>query len=726
MQQSVLSEAGMLPELLIRFIDDSGKPVLTQRFRKDIPDYDIDFDIAGLKPGAYAVEASLIGQGKGPMAVVRECYTRYAAPPPWHGDKTGITDRVPAPWEPLRITGTTLACWGRTYAFNGTWLPSGIASAGQDLLSAPVKLDLVCGGNLLRPKRTRARWVERGARKARFQTRADAGALELSADFVFEFDGFVWVTLTLNPRAPVTVDKMTLEIPFRREYATLVNGAGSYLQGTGAIPESGWRKNLKTKQPIFWVGNEAAGIQWFAENLQGWFQDDPDRGVEIRPREQGVSVRINITDRPFVLKEKKVIAFGLMATPVKPKPSDWRTWRVSGTGLPRNICFMVGSATYLITPLFNYPDPREGAKKVLDKYKQEKTTGCIYLSTAVSTPFSPEFRYQGELWRRLPGPRVAQWDDKKTEVKDLLVNICPNSPDYRDFYLWKLDRAVRELDADGLYFDYGWATTCSNALHGCGWNDWLGKENPTFNILGTRELAKRVYVMMKSYKPHSIIAYHMSDVVQMPVHSFADIMVDGETLARPVGADSSYYRALPLDTFRAECMPHQWGSLVLLLSEFTRGAELFNKPMLPFLLSEQAAKPMNHFIGLILVHDSKCWNTDVHKYLAPVRAAEDTFGWDEKTDFLPYWNNAAYVRIETPVSRDVVVSAFRRPGKVMLVPFNNTDDGISVRLNVDFERLGLKQTPAFLSDALSRERFPIAGETISVPLSARSFRMLVN
>ena len=77
-------------------------------------------------------------------------------------------------------------------------------------------------------------------------------------------------------------------------------------------------------------------------------------------------------------------------------------------------------------------------------------------------------------------------------------------------------------------------------------------------------------------------------------------------------------------------------------------------------------------------------------------AVQEEFGWDEKTEFLPYWDNAKYITLDSAGTKPVVCSIFRREDKLMLVLFNDSDSDANVTLKVNFDALGVKRTPANL------------------------------
>lgn len=728
LQQTMLSEAGKYYIVRISFLDKDGKTVFEKEFQPNNFKYELDTDITSIPDGEYAIHINLICPDGRKVYEHIEDFVKYPLCVPWAGNKIGISNKVPSPWTPMETTGNTIYCWGRKYVFDDGIMPSQLISQNESILSGPIRIKAIIDGKEFTDKRKSSLCDEKSPTKIKFHEEGMIGTIAISSDISAEYDGFMWFVINLHTSTPVKVEKLSLNIPFKKSVATLTNLGDFYVKkGTGILPANGISKNLKTEEPVLWVGNEKVGLQWFAENLKNWILKKPESSAGIIPRENDVLLQFNVIDSPTVLEGKTEIAFGLMPTPVKPLSSSWRKLRPSGTGVKRNVAFTIRPVESLITPLFNYivPAPKNiiKIKDVVNDYKKKGENCLSYSSLAVMSPYCPEFLWQGELWKKVPGARAIQWDNKNIGRENLFVWICPNSPDYRDFYCSITDNAVRELELDGLYFDFGESHMCQNEIHGCGWKDNEGKLCPTFNILGTRELAKRIYILMKTYNPNSLIAYHMSGKIQMPVHSFADILVDGETLTRLVADESSYYNLLPLDTYRAEFMPHQWGVATVILSEFARSAELFKKDMKSFWRSDKAEKPMNHLIGLALIHDSKCFMGDLTRYLQPVRDAQDKFGWDEKVEFLPYWNNSEYLKILSPISTNIVISAFKRDAKLMLVPFNNTDTDNELTIKLDFDMLNIPKS-SVVKDTLDGKIYPVNHHIIKVPLKSRAFKIL--
>jgi hypothetical protein len=246
----------------------------------------------------------------------------------------------------------------------------------------------------------------------------------------------------------------------------------------------------------------------------------------------------------------------------------------------------------------------------------------------------------------------------------------------------------------------------------------------TYNILGTREIAKRIYVMMKTVNPDALILNHMSEEPAMPVMSFVDMMVDGELYCKQVAEDKSYYNAFSPAWFRAEFMSRQWGPSLAFIPQFKRGSKLYNPSTMKFWDTPAAQKPLNHFIGYILVHDTKCWpNFGVS--MDKVWAIQDQFGWDDKLKFIPYWDKNSPVTVAQPQSKLIMASTYTRPGKAMIIVLNDTDKDEIIELKLDKARVVPGNPTLTAKDATADKALEIKNSILKVSVPNREFRIII-
>jgi len=727
LQQLELSRDEELYTLRCRILDSGNNIIKEVTFQNNKYLYEDALNISDLPAGTYTIEMAFLEPAGQPIQIVSEAYTNYGfQAPAWQGNQIGISTTVPGPWVSMEVIDNSIRCWGRGYAFNNSILPCQITSQNKQMLYAPMQLLGREGGIDTTVSGVSMTWQEQTVRKINCLTQGVLGSFNVSANIAVEYDGFMWVDLHLNAASATTIEKLILEIPMKTEYATLINSGNYNLSGTGALSPSGWNKNLKEK-PIFWVGNEDVGMQWFAENLVGWHLTDPTYSVKVIPPNGGeVKVQLNLIDAPISIVGLRTISFGLQFTPVKPKVSGWRNMRLGWEygSVPMNYNL---NPYFILFKYYNYPDANQLIDGNLDRRTSLENLGktvCTYLALQAASPLTAEWRYYGNEWRQTPSSDIptAYADGSSAWLTSF---VCPNANDYREFYLWKLGGPLQANELYGLYFDWGQARLCNNTSHGCGWYDESSTLCSSYNILGARKLAERIYTAAKEHDPSAIIVSHMSGEVAMPVHGFADIMVDGENLIASVAQDESYYNLMPLDKFRAE-LTHNWGSVPAFLCEFVNASRLFRPDRVSFWDTPEALKPKRHLMGLIMVHDTQCWPIyGLETEYNNLWTIQDDFGWNDTVEFLPYWNNSQYISI-TPSDCNIVVSIYKKTGKFMLVPFNNTDAAINATLTVNMNLLGFPPGTITLRDKLTNETFSLIDGVISLPIDDRAFRILVN
>src|SRR5439155_16432574 len=80
-------------------------------------------------------------------------FKRPADPDWWvNHDKYGVQPEVPPPWMPIEWQDGVAEVWGRTIRFGDSLLPRQIVNQGQEILAAPIRLELSSGAKLAQGK----------------------------------------------------------------------------------------------------------------------------------------------------------------------------------------------------------------------------------------------------------------------------------------------------------------------------------------------------------------------------------------------------------------------------------------------------------------------------------------------------------------------------------------------------------------------------------------------
>jgi len=741
-EQSHVSIEGKTFKGYINIIGQDGRKLAGHEFVPGNLAYNETADISALPIGSYIIETVFTDQDGNKIFDERRNYWIMSKEPEWRNNLIGVSKEVPPPWEPLSRNGNIIKCWGRSYSFEKSFMPSMIESQNVKLFSGPALLKGKINGRDVEEKNCSIKWGNVNPDKASLTTESFLGTARVLSKIDMEYDGFFWVNVNITPEKDDKIEQLFIELPLSKDNTTLVNSFDYRLNGTGAL-DGYWSKNLKTK-PIFWVGSEKAGFQWFAENLSGWRLDNPQKGVEIIPNGKSLIVRLNIVDCPT--EEKIELAFGLQATPVKSRMPKWRTWRILEDDKikdPRenlslwNIAFQ----------WYNYPDLNKMVKGTVEKLEALRIKGvkvCPYVALQAASSITPEFMYYGEEWlkqpqTRTPIPTIEVCAQLDHEYRELLSLVCPTSSQYRDFFLWKLKGVLDKINFDGLYFDWAQVVPCNNALHGCRlWKDHENGSQMSLNIIGSRELAKRIYTLAKTKNPEAIIVHHASGEIAIPVQSFCDIMVDGENFnGLDLVKEKNYFNFLPLDKFRAEYMSQPWGPVAVFLPEFGINCLSFDKSAdkYSFWKTPEAQRGVRHLLGMILVHDSLCWPSwgSGFNWMLPsnpmrgIWKIQDDFGWGDELTFYPYWDNSKIIVFGGSVPKEMVLSFYRKNNgnKLLLIPFNNSDNDVSTDVKINFDKLGVKP-PAKISAVDKNDNSPVPSTDNSLRLNvkARDFKLI--
>lgn len=728
-------------KMLVQLIDDRGKTALERRQKiGNNLIYDITLDISSVAPENYRVVLKKDGK-ESSGKVFEELFRKPPAKPVWKDNKIGISDKVPVPWTNLKTNSKSVSCWGREYNFENAFLCSSIISQGKNILAAPMALR-VNGKTEYAKDSFRLKLLSSKENEVKFQQQAHYGNLLVSSDINVEFDGHVWVNMTLEPvgKAPMDISNITFEIPMRSDYAELVhNSTRGHKPGapdaSGLLPEKGWRKNLYNT-PAFWVGNEKRGLNWFAENLKGWHCKDARHSLTIEKNKETTLICLNLVDCPMKLDEKRKISFGFIATParpVNPIPMKDRNQQKYGT------------VSHLWTKYFDRHCDKNGINwdyiaKMPECFKKLKKERLFYYSSYEGvSPLSADWGYWGKLWMRNP-PQIGDYYSdtpvatREERNKQVWTKGCLNCKDFLDFKIWNFYCVFSDprCGIKDWYFDLASPLMCNNPEHDCRWTDDFGRKHMTYNLLGTRELAKRIYILIKEKNPDSLIAQHFESN-RTSVCSFCDRAADGEELVGEVAARCGYYDLVSPDYFRAAFVPETWGVQYHQLCQIYRGM-LFRLPQEAAKWDRNNPSPeivrgSLHFLAYCMLHNTDAiFGSFKYPFIEkPLWNVQDKIGMDKNVKFIPYWSKDKPI-ITTPESNRILASAYVKQNKLLLVVLNDTDkqEDVSVKLNLKSIMPGVKVPSSWDGkEVFNQEKKSVIKDGVySVKLPPRGMRLV--
>lgn len=638
------------------------------------------------------------------------------------------------PFDPVKASGNaTVEVWNRTYALGELGLPAAITTQQASVLACPVTLSLVSAGKNILPTHGTPTLSKKAQGAVEYHAEASGESVSVKVTSRIEYDGFSWYSVDIAPKTTVQAEHLTLAVPVMLEHAKYLWAGGEPSVRTTKGPlqlDRGCSKvlsqdGLQWQSPfkeMVWLGDDDRGLMWFCESEEFWRpQAYAERQQALQVHRQGevVTLRVNFISSAVELDKPVRYEFGLMATPVRPKPIGWRGWRFTLPGglFNLNMGFTKGYkgnmlvywprafwGRFYLSPLIG--DEAKYRATALEDHREGRTV-LPYLAPQVSGLGLR--RTDSGAWEDkdpLLGRYLREWETLPTKVGHQRRGECDSPAHYlcpmshwSDYALGLMRKHAR-CGADGIGILDGGSGPCSNRLHGCGYAGPQTEWRPTYSGLGVRNMCKRLLHMFiqergrerKRITGLGLDHVHGANGKVAFGGSFFDAALKGEDLNsgyylasaehRKRIRQDKYYHAnmLPLERFRIEFMCHQWGWVPVFMPQLMKSPGIDKA----WAKSPEAAKD---FLVLTLLHDCLVW-----PYWCNARAvfdtwmAKDKFGIaDDSVEFLPYWRNQGFVRSS---HERVKVSLYRKPGKIMAVVGNLSKEAQRCSVNLNLTALG--------------------------------------
>ena len=307
------------------------------------------------------------------------------------------------------------------------------------------------------------------ADSANWEWSGDSPDFHLTSKLTADCDGLCWYEIRLEPKHPVKLRSLGLEIPRDAATAKYLHSANySWSNVSQGLPEMGGKWS-SAFVPYLWLGDEERGLAWFADSDQGWHLSQPAAALGVATQGQIIAVRATLLDHEEMISAPLIIRFGLQASPVKPVSFAWRArarilhdihYESADPG-PDGRCELDllrdgGVKTVVIhdswTKYFGQMIPADAARfrRLIDACHQRKLKLLVYVGYGIART-APEIQGKHDEWSVLP---LIPWD-----------------PGYKP--------ETRGFDA-----------TCAHS----GWADWLvaGTEKLFMNMIGASILTERL------------------------------------------------------------------------------------------------------------------------------------------------------------------------------------------------------------------------------------------
>ncbi len=583
----------------------------------------------------------------------------------WLNSTLGIDDEPVKPYTPMKVEGRGISCLGRSVQLNDLGLPEEIDTWGNKILSSPISFVVETNNQKMIFPAGNFVFKEKKNGLVSWESTTGNDLLKIVCHGEMEFDGRLNYKCKVSSKSDIIVQDIRLELPMKKEFATYMMGMGRMGSFTPNNHLSRWQK----AEDSFWIGETTGGIQcelrggsYHGPMLNLYRPDSPacwlnggNGGLRIDSDENTVTASAYSGIRRLWKDESVAYEFTLLITPVKEldmhsKFSD----RYYHSGYPTleptpdvleaggNVLNVHHANQY--NPFINYPFiAQKEMRGLVDKWHNKDWKVKIYYTVRELS------NHLAEIWalRSVGFEVLADGDGGGYQwlQEHLVKNYTPqwythlgngevdaailNGGESRwyNYYVEGLAWLIKNMDIDGIYLD---------------------------DVSYDRHILKRMRKVMEANKPGC----------QIDLHSNTGFSV---------GAANQYLEFFPY-------IDKTW---------FGEG---FNFDLMPadFWLAEVSGIPFGVPNDLLLhvamnTHRGMLFGM-VRRGFAPMWKLWDEFGIAD-SKMIGFWEKQPVV---TTDQDNVYATAYMKDGETLVAIGSWVDKPVKVKLNIDWDRLGLK------------------------------------
>jgi hypothetical protein len=496
-----------------------------------------------------------------------------------------------------------------------------------------------------------------------------------------ESDGYLRYKFRLKATNDIRLQDIRLEIPFRIEIAEYMIGMG--LPGT-AIPRR-HRSRWEGPEDSFWIGNTRAGLwvelrgsSYHGPLLNLYHPPPPESwdnhgkgGFSIEQKDSEVLATVFSGERELKKGDELVYEFALLITPVKTlnPVSQFRDryFHYAAEPDPGKADLEAGVRIVNLhhanrfNPFINYPFKAVGdLKSFVDRNHEKGLKVKLYYTIRELTNHVTEIwalrslgdeifgkgQGGGYPWLRehlVSGYRPQWYQHSDDTTVDASILTAPGDSRWINYYIEGLAWLVRNVDIDGLYLD-----------------------DVTFD----RHIMKRMKKVMEAEKPGCIIDLHSNTGFSKgPVKQYAEYFPYVDKL---------------------------WFGESFLYNEMSYENWLVEVSGIPFgLMGDMLHGGGNPWLGMVFGMTTRLpWSTEgVTCNPIAIWKIWDDFGIEQSQMSGP-WDEDPVIETDLP---DVKATAYLKDGRVLISIGNFSDETHKVKLQIDWDRIGIHPNGALLT-----------------------------
>ncbi len=662
---------------------------------------------------------------------------------PWLNNTLGKTDKIVAPFTPLQASGNKVSCVLRDYTFGGSGWPVQINALGQDILAGPVQLYTEIDGIVQALTSGKFQIANTTDTAVSFTGKAE-GAIDVALSGRMEFDGFIRYDLVLRKSGAGVPDRLFLDIPVKKEFATLFHAVGEGIRSNpaGFVPGGQgtvWKSrsipqiNYDNFIPYIWLGDDDRGICYAADWDRDWQHGTTGKqhdAVELFRHANGdVSIRLNLLNAPYAMERERRISFALMASPVKPQPAGWRGWSdgffFKGTKVARCLysppywgSFTNWTSRYPSFEDFGYirklietlqtgtadgQYQQEWIERVQKSRPQDRPerisvhTQAAFSMAMALHPFKDKAVLYPYTCSAETAEQLAEYEVMRSEWKNGARVSISSYADYAIYYFKKM----LEAGFNGIYDDNTFFVANFNWAAGDAYIDDKGAVRPSLGLWKNREYIKRQFFLMHEQGIDPWLTVHQTNANILPVLSMATNSMGMEW---KYGISDFQTRFTP-DYIRAVCQGRQGGFFPTVLDGISGGTP------------ETRSRATRAMLAALLPHEVRptCPRQSDAKIYRKVHDLMFDFGiYQDDCTYTAYWDK------QNPVKTGhagLLGSTYRRGNKLLVFCGSYALEDISANFTAGSELLAARNLE-------TGESLAVNGRTVAVAVKGHDFVLL--
>lgn len=591
----------------------------------------------------------------------------------WLNSRIGEDNQPVYPYKAMIISGNSITATDKRITIGENGLPDSIQINNRQILENPLRFVIETDDEIIEFSTSNVYLHNEADGLAKWNSSSKQGNISINCSAYMEYDGYIHFNIQLSANTTINVKNITL-------VSNYTSYSSKYFMGTGykgGIRPENHIWNWDGPWDSYWIGNDKAGlhVEFRGGSYHGPLLNDykpvPPRtwsnngygSISVTGRKGEQTTIIAQTGQDTISSEVKDFEFAMLITPVKPvntaKHFSERYYHNNPAGFDKAAEEAANIANIHhgqpLNPIINYPFiVRDTLADFIDYQHQFNRKVKIYYTIRELTNYTTEIfalkslnneifsggRGYGVPWlceHLIDDYKPAWYTELPNETSDAAL-VLNGFSRWINYYLEGLRWMFQNYQIDGIYMD---------------------------DVAFDRNVMKRMRKIIQKYRPEAVIDLHSNTGYSIgPANQYTDFFPYVDRLW--FGESFKYNQMTPDEWF-------------VTFSGVPYGV-----------MSEMLQDGGNRFLGMVY------GTTARHSYgkfsPTPVWKLWKSFGIEE-SEMIGYWNENCPIKTSSP---NVKATVYKKSGKVLISLGNFGDYDTNVKLNIDWEMIGINKTNSTL------------------------------